>query len=269
MIIKDLIKSYQNQGFKLANAETKVCQDLFMYKLSKSKYASCITFKGGTVMYEITKESRRATKDLDVDVINLSIAEETITKIVNEIGKKDNETKTSFRVLKNKTEDLKHRSYKGKRFYLEFKDQKGDKLELALDVGVHKHSEIKQTSLVFDIFESGRKVSLLVNPIEQMIVEKTSSIIDFGIFTTRIKDFYDLYYLINYQEYEKELIVETIIRMYINTNKVNGLEEYNNKIQEILSSPTIKTKMGTNNWLDVGNEEVLSSLKTFFDSLIG
>ena len=48
---------------------TKVCQDILLAKISKGALNRNITIKGGVVMHNISKDSRRATRDLDLDFI--------------------------------------------------------------------------------------------------------------------------------------------------------------------------------------------------------
>ncbi|NMA04970.1 MAG: nucleotidyl transferase AbiEii/AbiGii toxin family protein [Acholeplasmataceae bacterium] len=266
MIINEMIESYQEQGLNEFFAKIKVLQDIFMIKLEKSKYSNNITFKGGTVMFQITKEKRRTTKDLDIDLINLGL--DRITSIINEIGKWDEETKTTFYVLENKTEKLSHEDYEGKRLFLEFKDEKLYKTEMLIDIGVHKHLEINQEILFFDVIGSKKGVELLANPIEQMIVEKTSAIIKFGTFTTRIKDIFDIYYLINNSKYKKDVVLEYIKILFLKTEKTKSILEYKKRIKETLSSKRIKNKLNeSDNWLDVESEDIVESIIKFFNSL--
>ena len=69
MNIKDAILFYQNKGYEYADAESKVSQDIVLSKIWNSKYKNNITIKGGVVMYNISNNIRRATRDLDIDFI--------------------------------------------------------------------------------------------------------------------------------------------------------------------------------------------------------
>ena len=50
-------------------------------KISKSKMNKNVTIKGGVVMYGLSNDKRRATRDLDLDFIKYSLA---IIKIIKE-----------------------------------------------------------------------------------------------------------------------------------------------------------------------------------------
>lgn len=64
-----------------------------------------------------------------------------------------------------------------------------------MDLGVHKYLEIEQEEYCFDIAFNDEGASLLINTKEQMFVEKLRSLLKFGVFSTRYKDIYDMYYL--------------------------------------------------------------------------
>ena len=92
MNLNELVNSYLKQGYELADAGSKVCQDLILYKIGKSRYARNITIKGGVVMHNISKSARRATRDLDLDFIKYSLDDNSIINFINELNKKDKES---------------------------------------------------------------------------------------------------------------------------------------------------------------------------------
>jgi hypothetical protein len=116
----------------------------------QSSYKNSITFKGGIIMYQISKEIRRSIVDVDVDFIKLSIDDENIIKVFNEIGKAKPNDDFSFSVNKKNIEPLKHEAYQGKRIDLVFKDNEDNTLSLKVDIGVHQHVCVAQSDLLYD-----------------------------------------------------------------------------------------------------------------------
>ena len=47
-------------------------------EIGKSKYRKNITVKGGVVMHNISKDMRRATRDMDIDFIKYSLEDKSI-----------------------------------------------------------------------------------------------------------------------------------------------------------------------------------------------
>ena len=72
-------------GYTQITAEAKLCQDVILYLISKSRFKDHITIKGGVVMRSITSDSRRATLDLDIDLIRYPLTDEMIKSLISEL----------------------------------------------------------------------------------------------------------------------------------------------------------------------------------------
>lgn len=87
--------------------------------------------------------------------------------------------------------------YNGKRVYIQLTDKKKVLNKFKTRYWVHKYFDMKQDNYYFDFNIIDKSVSLLINSKEQIIVEKLKSLLKFGITSTRFKDIFDFYYLIN------------------------------------------------------------------------
>jgi len=154
MSLIELVKLLRNEGFKQNRARVKVCQEVFMTKLALSRFKDFVLFKGGTIMYQLSKELRRSTEDVDIDLIKLSISDKNLISVLNQIGNLDTGNGIIFTVLENQIESLKHQSYEGKRVILVFKDEFNNTLRLKLDIGIHTEYHIKQDTILFDLVSS-------------------------------------------------------------------------------------------------------------------
>ena len=83
MDLKEMRQRYINEGYDFLDASAKVCQDILLAKISKSALNRNITIKGGVVMHNISKDSRRATRDLDLDFIKYSLDDKSIKNFIN------------------------------------------------------------------------------------------------------------------------------------------------------------------------------------------
>ena len=199
MKIKDMIQNAMDQGYQNDDASAKVCQDIILKALSKSTLSRNATIKGGVVMRAKTNNARRATKDLDIDFIKYSLADESIELFIQKLNCLDGITikKTG------KIETLRQQDYSGKRVYVMIEDSDGYQISSKIDLGVHNRFEIEQEEYCFDLFRDDEGVSLLINSNEQMFAEKLRSLLRLGPISTRYKDVYDLYYLITVVDIEK------------------------------------------------------------------
>lgn len=73
-----LIDELRRNGYSTANAEARVCQDIVLKAIDRSRFSRNVTIKGGVVMRSITGDARRATLDMDFDFIRYSLEENSI-----------------------------------------------------------------------------------------------------------------------------------------------------------------------------------------------
>ena len=150
-------------------------------------------------MRSLSQNTRRATQDMDIDFIRYSLDEKAIRHFIttlNDLGE------ISIKIIGD-IEELRQQDYHGKRIHIEIEDGMGTKLTSKIDLGVHTKLNIKQDEYCFDIGFDDDGASLLINSKEQMLTEKLRSILKFGIFSTRFKDIYDMYYLFDKIDKEK------------------------------------------------------------------
>ena len=145
-------------------------------------------------MYNLSNKKRGVTQDLDFDFIRYSIKKDAIDLFI----KKLNALNDGIQVkINGAITNLNHESYNGIRINVILSDSLNDKVRIKLDIGVHNKPEIKQETLLF-VFETNNKsLALKVNSCEQIFIEKLMSLSKFGIFSTRYKDIYDIYFLIS------------------------------------------------------------------------
>lgn len=269
MNLEDLIIQYQNEGYSYDDARSKVCQDIILSKISRSPYINNVTIKGGVVMHNISKDKRRATRDIDLDFIKYSLEDNQIRKFISGLGKvKDGIT---LEIVNDEISELRQQDYKGKRLELKLNDNYNNSIVIKLDLGVHKNVDIEQEELAFSLDVLNENVVLLANSKEQIFVEKLKSLLVFGRASTRYKDILDFYFLINETNLDKGKTY-LLINDYIFLN--DTLEYYNmndiySELKEILSSSRYIKNFDNikNNWLELPVDEVVESLLNFIGSL--
>ena len=268
MNLNDLVNNYLSLGYEIADAQSKVCQDLILYKIGKSKYAHNITVKGGVVMHNISKSARRATRDLDFDFIKYSLDDNSIKKFINELNAKDKEILIKFN---DKIEKLHHQLYDGKRVNVSITDNYNNFLETKLDIGVHKYFELEQDEYIFDFDIFDGSVSLLINSPEQIVCEKLKSLLKFGIRSTIYKDIFDLYYFINNDILKKDKLLKYIDLLIIKDENINQntINEIIVRLETILNNRRFISRLDNarSNWINKPVNEVISSVILFFESL--
>lgn len=73
MLINEMLEKRIAEGMSLGDARNVVAEEILLKKIASSELAEHVALKGGIVMYNLTKNERRVTKDLDFDLIRYSI----------------------------------------------------------------------------------------------------------------------------------------------------------------------------------------------------
>lgn len=270
MNINDIIRKYSNDGYKLDDAESKTCQDIILSKISKSKFKEHITVKGGVVMHSISKNKRRATRDLDLDFIKYSLEDNSIIEFINLLDKVDDGIHIS---VIGRIRPLHHQDYDGKRIFIKISDNFNNDLETKLDIGIHKLFEIKQEDYYFNLDALDESVSLLINSKEQIFTEKLKSLLKLGAKSTRYKDIFDFYYLINNCNLDnKKLLKSFNIYIYNDENmRENNIYDIYDRISKILKSNIYKNNLNDPkvNWLDISIDEAINDVLSYIEELKG
>ena len=191
MNIREEIDKIREEGYNEANAEARLCQDILLKAISESSLKRNVTIKGGVVMRNLSKSARRATQDMDLDFICYSISDESIRAFIDKLNQMDGLKFTLNKPIK----ELNHQDYSGKRIFVDIVDEYDYMIEGKIDIGVHKDLDVEQEEYCFDICFQEDGASLLMNSREQIITEKTKSLLRFMTRNTRYKDVFDIYYL--------------------------------------------------------------------------
>lgn len=268
MNLENLRRKYLKIGFTPANASAKICQDIILNKISKSKMNKNVTIKGGVVMYGLSNDKRRATRDLDLDFIKYSLADESIRNFIDTLNSVDDGIKI---YIDGDIQELHHQDYKGKRVNVILKDKNNFNVSAKLDIGVHKNFDIRQEEYCFNLEAINESATLVINSKEQIICEKLKSLLRFGIRTTRYKDIFDIYFLINNTNIDKDNLLYMINKLIIedSTTRESNIGDIIKNLNTILNNNIFKRSLSEarNNWLDISVDRVINNVIDYFNSL--
>ena len=265
MNIREEIDKIREEGYNEANAEARLCQDILLKAISESSLKRNVTIKGGVVMRNLSKSARRATQDIDLDFICYSISDESIRAFIDKLNQMDGLNFTLNKPIK----ELNHQDYSGKRIFVDILDEYDYMIEGKIDIGVHKDLDVEQEEYCFDICFQEDGASLLMNSREQIITEKTKSLLRFMTRNTRYKDVFDIYYLKDNVNIEK---IQYCISKYIygdGTLSVNNIDDVISRLEMVFSDKSYIKEINRSrkNWIGVDVEKVLNEDLEFFKGL--
>lgn len=211
-----------------------------LMRLEKSKYRYNIILKGGVLLSSIIGENLRTTKDIDATLKSLPLNIDSIRNIFEKILSTDIHDNVSFEIASIKDIRLED-EYGG--FRINVKGTFG-KIRTNFFIEITTGDIITPREIKYkynSIFED-KKISIMAYTIETIIAEKFESIISKNITTTRAKDFYDLYMLMN--EHKKDINNKNLVKAIENTfNKRNtefNIENFKETVEILEDSNALK-----------------------------
>ena len=178
------------------------CQEEFLRRVSLSKYSDNLVLKGGLFIYTLTGFESRATVDVDFLLRQLPNTEDEILSVLEEIVSVDSGNDfITFQV--NGVEPIAlQRKYSGLSGAITGLI-KNTRTPFNIDFGVGDiivpKSEKRKIPTQLDEFT---QPEINTYSLESTIAEKFDAIISRLEFTSRMKDFYDIYYLARTFDFE-------------------------------------------------------------------
>lgn len=134
---------------------------------------------------------------------------------------------------------------------------------------VCKHTDIHQDTLLLNTQIIDGNIEFLVNPEEQIFIEKLIPILKFGPLSTRYSDIFDLYWLITEGNLDKDKILNYIkILIFDNDIDIYEIKELYNTVDLVLSEPMFISNLSNNyNWTNANLDTILETIKNYLGSL--
>ena len=173
------------------------CQEEFLRRLEKSKYAENLVLKGGLFIYSLTDFDSRVTLDVDFLLRRIPNTPEQLKSILEEIIVTDTGNDFITFEVRDVAPIAVAKKYAGIGASLLAKI-KNTKTPFGIDFGVGDiivpKQEKRKIPTQLDDFNAP-----MVNTysLETTIAEKLDAILSLMEFSSRMKDYYDLYYLAN------------------------------------------------------------------------
>ena len=197
---------------------TRFFQERLLYRISQTKYRSNFYLKGGALMYAYEKFAARPTLDIDLLGCNISNEGTVIIAAFKEICSVLYEEDG----IKFDTDNITAQNI------TEFKDYHGIRLSipvtmdtiaqvLTMDIGFGDVVTPSPIALDYPVLlEQLPGVNIMAYSLETVIAEKMHAIVDLADQSSRIKDYYDLYYILSKGNYDRDTLQDAITRTFEN-----------------------------------------------------
>lgn len=207
------------------------CQEEFLRRVSNSRYAERFILKGGLLVFALSNFESRPTIDIDFLLSSFTIQMEEIKKMIIEITNcSTGNDFISFEFLAHET-IMAHQVNQGINFKLNA-IIKNTKTPINIDIGVGDIvvPEVKKRDIPTQL-EGYQSPLVYSYSIESIISEKYNAILQRMELTSRMKDFYDIYFLAQNFDFNSKDLKEAISRT--NSNRLTYFNK--NSLFEIVS----------------------------------
>lgn len=192
------------------------CQEEFLRRLEKSKYAENLVLKGGLFLYSLTDFDSRVTVDVDFLLRKISNTPEQLRGILEEIIAVHTGNDFVAFEIKDVAPIAVAKKYAGIGVSIVARI-KNTRTPFGIDFGVGDvivpKQEKRKIPTQLDDF-----VAPTVNTysIETTVAEKIDAILSLMEFSSRMKDYYDIYYLANKFDFDGATLTEALKKTFEN-----------------------------------------------------
>ena len=167
-------------------------------RISISKYKDNFILKGGMLISAMLGIDSRTTMDMDTTIKGFPLTKDNITNIIDEICNIEIDDNVTLKIKKVdliRDED----DYGGYRITFEAKYNNEMPVIMKIDITTGDKITYKEIEYSFTLMLEDRKIQIWSYNVETIIAEKFEAIVKRGVLSTRIRDYYDVYMLINTQ----------------------------------------------------------------------
>lgn len=167
-------------------------------RISISKYKDNFILKGGMLISAMLGIDSRTTMDMDTTIKGFPLTKDNITNIMDEICNIEIDDNVTLKI--NKVELIREDdAYGGYRITFEAKYNNEMPVIMKIDITTGDKITYKEIEYSFTLMLEDRKIQIWSYNVETIIAEKFEAIVKRGVLSTRIRDYYDVYMLINTQ----------------------------------------------------------------------
>lgn len=202
------------------------CQEEFLRRLEKSKYAENLVLKGGLFIYSVTNFDSRVTVDVDFLLRRIPNTPEQLRTLLEEIISCDTGNDFVTFEIKSIAPIAIAKKYAGIGAAI-IARIKNTRTPFSIDFGVGDVIVPKQEKRRIPT-QLADFIAPVVNTysIETTVAEKLDAILSLMEFSSRMKDYYDIYYLANKFDFDGKTLSEALRKTFVNREHRFTLEQF-------------------------------------------
>ncbi len=207
------------------------CQEEFLRRLEKSEYAENLVLKGGLFIYSLTDFDSRVTVDVDFLLRKIPNTPEQLKTILEKILAVDTGNDFVTFEIKDIAPIAVAKKYAGIGASI-IARIKNTKTPFSIDFGVGDIIVPKQEKRKIPTQLSDFDAPMVnTYSIETTVAEKIDAILSLMEFSSRMKDYYDIYYLANKFDFDGMTLTEALKKTFENRNHNFTIEQFEQMLE--------------------------------------
>ena len=242
------------------------CQEEFLRRLQHSRYRGNFILKGGLLLYCLSGFESRPTMDIDFLIQQVPNDATAMEEVVKNIIKKDDANDVIQFEIKSIEPIAEHREYNGLRVKL-LVLIKSTRTPFHIDMGIGDvvipRAELRSLPTQLEGFVEPQ---VMTYSLESTIAEKFDAIIARMELGSRMKDYYDIYYLASTYTFDARKLQEAVFA----TLQKRGTNYTSNTVIKVCEfdqnqemQKTWQQFMARMQHIDIGFSEVLQTINQF------
>ncbi len=202
------------------------CQEEFLRRLEKSQYAENLVLKGGLFIYSVTDFDSRVTVDVDFLLRKVPNTPEQLQTVIETIISTPTDNDFVTFEIKDIAPIAVAKKYAGIGVSLVARI-KNTKTPFSIDFGVGDVIVPKQEKRKIPTQLDGFTTPTVnTYSLETTIAEKIDAILSLMEFSSRMKDYYDIYYLANKFDFDGATLTEALRKTFENRRHTFTAEQF-------------------------------------------
>ena len=202
------------------------CQEEFLRRLEKSKYAENLVLKGGLFIYSLTDFDSRVTVDVDFLLRKIPNTPEQLEAVLEEIIATETGNDFVTFEIKDVAPIAIAKKYAGIGASM-IARIKNTRTPFGIDFGigdviVPKQEKRKIPTQLADFDQP----TVNTYSLETTVAEKLDAILSLMEFSSRMKDYYDIYYLAQKFDFDGATLTEALRKTFENRNHTFTVEQF-------------------------------------------
>lgn len=202
------------------------CQEEFLRRLEKSKYADNFILKGGLFLYTLTEFDGRVTVDVDFMLRKIPNTPEKLREVISEIIEADTTNDFISFEIKGVSPISVNKQYSGIHADIVARI-KNTRTPFGIDFGIGDvivpGAKKRKLPTQLDDFTAP---TVNTYSIETTVAEKLDAILGLMEFSSRMKDYYDIYYLANKFDFNGKTLTEALKKTFANRHRFFTVEQF-------------------------------------------